>query len=192
MRKQTLYRKFITTAIVFTLPVVLFVCGCDPQRNEDPVKVAEKHNDEKFNTDGEQQDAHFLEDAASMCLYEMKLNKLAQQNSIRADIQQKGKTLEASYARMYKSVMYLASVKTVTLPTDISDAQKKKYNDLSFEITKDFDKKYTELVMKDHDDAIQSFDREAKQTQDTSIRSFAQKALPELQSNLALINLNKP
>lgn len=165
--------------------------ACDPKKNEDPEIVAKKHNDAKFNSPQQEKDAHFLENAAAMCLYEMKMARLAQQNSIRSDVQQKGKVFETEYFRLYKSVSYLAALKTVSLPSGLSDKQEKICADLSFEISSDFDKEYTKRIIDDHRTAIDAFAQEQKETADEEIRAFIRQTLPVLEGNLDLISVLK-
>ncbi|MCW3086196.1 MAG: hypothetical protein JWP12_3562 [Bacteroidetes bacterium] len=176
---NALYAGLIFSAAIFN--------GCDPKKNEDPKKVAEQHNDAKFNTSNQESDAHFLTDAAAMCLQQIKLAKLAQQNSIRPDVQERGKIFETEYTKIYKSITYLATIKTVTLPSDLSDEQKKIYTDLGFEISKDFDKKYFDRVIIDHNAAIEEYQKVQKETSDGEIKSFIEKTLPVLTGNLNLI-----
>ncbi len=185
-------KRFHRKIIISALDALLIFCvsifsACNSKRNEDPKKVAEQHNDAKFNTDGQEANAHFLTDAAAMCLQQIKLAKLAQQNSIRPDVQQRGKIFETEYTKIYKSIAYLASIKTVTLPSDLSNEQKKIYTDLGFEISKDFDKKYFDRVIKDHNAAIEEYQQVQKKTTDGEIKSFIEKTLPVLTGNLNLI-----
>lgn len=188
MLNRRAHRRIILVTRLFIALTVLLFFGCDSRKNEDPKKVAEHTNDAKFDSEDQKQDAAFITDAASMCLYEIKLSKLAEQNSIRADVQEKGKVLEAAYSRVFKSIMELASAKSITLPADMSDAQKKTYNDLSFEISKDFDKKYVDIVTKDHTNTIGAYKKEAAESKDSAIKDFVQKTLPILQDNLQLVS----
>ena len=188
MITKGLHKKMFRDAL-FALAIfcVMIFSSCDSKKNADPQKIAEEHNDAKFNTREQEANAHFLTDAAAMCLQQIKLAQLAQQNSIRPDIQERGKILEAEYTKIYKTIIYLASKKTVTLPSDLNDKQKKTDTDLGFEISTDFDKKYIDRVIMDHNDAIEEYRKVQKETTDTEIRSFIEKTLPVLTGNLNLI-----
>jgi len=182
------YKNLFKATHLLSIFFVLSFCACDPKKNEDPKKVADQHNDAKFNNSDKENDAHFLSDASAMCLQQVKLAKLAQQNSIRPEVQQKGKVLETEYVKILTSIRELAKTKSITLPQDLSNDQKKIYNDLSFEISADFDRKYFERISKDHAAIIDEYKKAQQQTHDADIKAFVNETLPVVAGNAELIS----
>jgi putative membrane protein len=168
---------------------VLLSCGT--QQKEDAKKIAETHNQAKFNDLEKKKDAQFVVDAAAFSLKQIRLFKMAQQNSIDSAVQSMGKTLAKEYTELYGLLKDLGLKKAITVPTELSKTDSEICEKLSFEIAGDFDKKLFGMASKDHEDAIKSHERIMLQSKDPKILLYAGSAIPKLKRNHAFISLTE-
>ena len=179
---QTVFYR-LSIFILFSLSV----SSCDDQPKPDAKDIAKDHNNAKFNDENKVKDAQFLVDAAEICLQEIQLAQLAQQNSIKKSVQKMGKTMQDEYTEYYSKLKDLSAKKAITIPSELSNKNKSLYKDLSFQIADDFDKKYFDLIVKDHKEAIEKFEKEASETNDLDIKAWTLGMLSDLRKNLAVI-----
>jgi putative membrane protein len=173
----------------------LFICmlflvySCARSNNEssttgvDSKKMAEEHNDAKF-TKGEEYNAQFLVDAATINLNEIQLGNLAATKGISADVKALGKMMSDDHTKAQAEVVALAQKKNITLPTSATDETMKDYNALNDKDFKGFDNKYIDMMVSGHKDAITKFEKAVSDASDSDIREWASKMLPKLREHL--------
>lgn len=175
-------KNFLTKSLlVLALGSFAFVsCNDAP---EDPKKVAEEHNEAKFDNTKEN-DADFLVRAAEINMEEIELGKLAQTKGSMADVKELGKMMETEHSKALADLQSLAAKKTITLPaalsTDAQDVVKK----LSEKSGKDFDKEYCDKMVNGHKDAIEKFTKASNDASDPEIKDWATVMLPTLRMHL--------
>jgi putative membrane protein len=169
---------------MYLFTALLFVCSCNNQKAEDPKDIAEDHNDAKFDNKDQEKDAQFLVEAASINLEEIQLSQLAQQKSSMADVKMLGKMLEEEHTKSLTELQALASKKSVTIPTAVTDKDMDDYKRLSNKSGHDFDKDYCDEMVEGHKKAIEKFKKAATDCADSDIKAWASSTLPTLRSHL--------
>ena len=153
------------------------------QKPEDTKEVAEERNEAKFNTNKSEKDAQFLVNAAEISLEEIRLGKLAQQNSKMADVKEMGKMMENAHTKSFEDLKALAMKKAITIPTAPTDNVEEAYKKLTDKNTK-FDKEYSDMMVKGHKDAIEKFEKASTDATDEDIKKWAAATLPTLRTHL--------
>lgn len=151
--------------------------------SKDPKKLAEEHNDAKFD-DSKEKDAKFLVDAASINLEEIELSQLAETRAVGVKAKELAKMMLDDHKKSLEEVKTLAAKKMVTLPTSLTDESQNTYNKLVEKNGNDFDKKYCEIMTEGHKSAIKEFEKEANEATDMDIKNWASKTLPVLRNHL--------
>src|ERR1043165_3252822 len=96
----------------------LFSCKNKPEDPNNPVVIAEEHNDAKFNTD-KKDDADFLVEMVELNLEEIRLGKLAQSQGTSKDVKEMGKKMEEAHTKSLGELKKLAKDKSVTVPDSL-------------------------------------------------------------------------
>ena len=171
----------------FLLAVISIVAlSCNNNNNPDNPdnkKVAEEHNDAKFDNKAEK-DAQFAVDAADISLTEMSLGQWAENNAMTDDTKQLGKMMYQDHKKAYDEIASLAAKKSITIPGEMSEGSKKDYNSLIEKKGADFDKEYCDKMVSGHKDAIDKFEKASKDAVDPDIQAWATNMLPTLRSHL--------
>ncbi len=139
-------------------------------------------------------DKDFLNKAAQGNMAEVKMGQLAATHAQSAAVKSFGERMVKDHTKAVDELKALATKKSVTIPTDISADQQKKYDDLAKLSGADFDKAYMDEMIKDHDQDVSEFQDAAKSAKDKDIRNLAAKLLPTLKSHQKMAhsgNLNK-
>lgn len=173
---------FIHTAIV--AGCIFFAIACDSHKPEDTKEVAEEHNDEKFSNTGNEKNAQFLVNATEVNLEEIQLGQLAQQKSIKPDVQTLGEMMVTGHKKSLEEVTALAKQKGISVPVSATDDAKDKYNKLNDKSGSYFDKDYCDMMVKGHKETIEKFEKYIKESNDADIKNWAVKTLPDLKMHL--------
>ena len=176
-------------ALCAALSFSLFATSCanDPNPNkEDAVKVAEDHNEAKFDDTRMEDPSEWITKAAEGGMMEVEFGKLAQINAANPKVRELGKMMEQDHSKANEELKAIAMTKNVTLPTAMSDAHQNKYKDLSEKKGADFDKAYTELMVDDHKSDIDMYQDQAKDGKDMELKTFAAGKVPTLQGHLQM------
>ena len=126
-------------------------CKNEP-KHEDPVASADEQKETKFEKKDIKDDSEFLTDAAEINLLEIEIGKLALQKGISQDVKQYATMLVDDHTKSLEELKVLANENTITLPVEISEAGRVKYNQLN-EKGADFDKKFIDFMVEDHEKA---------------------------------------
>ena len=125
-------------------------------------------------------DQDFLTKAAQGNMDEVKLGQLAATHAQSAAVKSFGKKMVTDHGKAVVQIKALATKKNLALPTDVSQDQQKKYDDLAKQSGADFDKAYMDAMVQDHDQDVAEFQSAAKTAKDKDVRGLAKKLLPTL------------
>lgn len=183
MKKGTTTTRRLALAAFLGMST-LAVVSCNSNKPEDPKDVAEEVNDERFDERAAEKDAQFLVEAASINMEEIQLGELAEQKGMATHVKDLGKMMVEQHTKAMNDLKELASKKTITLPTALTDEGQNAYDDLNKESGKDFDKDYCDKMVKGHENAIDKFEKAAADSKDPDIRNWASSMLPSLRAHL--------
>jgi putative membrane protein len=170
----------VHTAFVFMSISTISSCSHEPK---DSKESAEQMNDTKFNNK-EERDAESLVKAYASNLFEIKVSENAALNAATADVKKLATMLIEAHTKMNTTVKALAEKKQVTLPTDLTDEQRKKIEDLAERTGMDYDKKYVEMMKEKHEHAINTYEKDADESADNDVKAWANQSLTEVRSHL--------
>ncbi|MBC7389699.1 MAG: DUF4142 domain-containing protein [Opitutaceae bacterium] len=154
--------------------------------NKDSKEVAKDMNDEKFDSTNIEDDTKFAVAAADGGLMEVRLGELALKNGSSAKVKEFAKLMVKDHGKANEELKELAAKKNISLPADLSDDAKDKYEDLAKKKGNDFDDAYTEFMVKDHKDDISDFKKEAEKGNDPEVRAWAAGKLSTLEHHLQM------
>lgn len=185
MKNSTPFRTALLQ-IVLIAATLLTAASCkDNKKPEDTKKVAEEHNEAKFDDNkNKEKDAQFLVNAAEINLEEIKLGQLAQQKSTMTDVKALGKMMETEHAKVLKDLTALAGKKSITLPAAATNDAQDAYKKLSEKAGTKFDKEYCDMMVDGHKDAISKFEKASTDATDMDIKQWAASMLPALRTHL--------
>lgn len=179
LSKNAFFNAILLTATVFTL------ASCnDASKANDTKKVAEEHNDAKFNTAEKEKDAQFLVNAAETNLETIQLAQLAQTNSTTTEVKTLAKMLQEEHTKSLNDLTALAKTKLITIPTASTDKAQAAYKSLSGKSKKNFDVEYCKTVIDRHKDAVAAFEKKSMESTDADIKQWATTMLPVLRTHL--------
>jgi putative membrane protein len=177
IKEPLILAAFITT--------MFFTTSCkDNRASEDAKIVSEEQNEARFDDNDLEYDAQFLVNAAEINLEEIQLAQLAQQKGSVAHVKELGKMMEDAHTRSQSDLVELAKTKNVSIPTTLTDDNRKAYNGLNEKSGKDFDKAYADRMVNGHKDTIEIFEDASVDAQDSEIKNWATAKLPELRKHL--------
>ena len=180
-------KKSANILFVTIVTSLFFACS---SRNPDSVEQANDMNENKDSTGSmmtiDDNDAKFLVEASDACMMDIEAGILAQKKSSNKDVADFGKMLSTEYANANNEVQSVASMKSVTMPTSMSDEYMKKLNDLREKSGKDFDKDYISMVVDEHKKTVNNYEKMASDSKDDDIRAMATKLLPTLRTHLEI------
>lgn len=182
--------QFKTTLLhsAFIAATLLSASACSDnqtaQKQEDTKKVAEEHNEAKFDTRASEKDAQFLVNAAEINMEEIKLGELAQQKSAMADTKTLGKMMVDDHTKALGELTALAKKKSVSLPAAATNKAEGAYKKLNDTKANKFDKEYADMMVTGHKDAISAFEKASTECTDADIKQWATTMLSGLRSHL--------
>ncbi|WP_044117712.1 DUF4142 domain-containing protein [Alkaliflexus imshenetskii] len=171
--------------LVTFLGTTLLSASCtNSQKPKDTRDVAQKHNEEKFDSKKQERDAQFIVNAAEINMAQIQLGQLAQQRGQSTHVKELGKNLEDAYTMSLKNLTTLADSKRITIPTATTNKVRNAYNDLNNKSGNDFDKAYADMMVNKHKDAIAIFEKATTDRYDRDINNWAIATLSDLRTNL--------
>ena len=193
--KSTLKIKTAALQVIFVSSIIFGVASCEnkeKEKNENDAEatktmtpeVAEDMNEDKFNKNADEDNAEFLVKAAEINLEEISLGKLAHKKSSNKDVKEFGKMMETAHMKALADLQKLASKKTISIPAELPQDAKNKYNNFETKSEKDFNKDYIDKMVSGHKDAIQLFEKHSTDSKDEDIKTWATSMLPELRTHL--------
>jgi len=177
--------KKILTALLFPASIIWFqACQDETKTPKDDKKLAEEHNDAKFDANAKR-DAQIVTDAYAASLFEIRAADTALKYAVNDETKKLAEKLKAQHTKSNDELRGLAAKKTITLPSELTNDQVRKIDDLiDRKDPKDFDKNYTSLMVEKHKDAIDLFEKGSKDCTDKDLRDWFTLTLPDLRQHL--------
>lgn len=156
-------------------------------KTEDPKEHAEEMNEEKFEKDAEK-DADRMVEIYCDNLYEIKASENAAMRATTTDVKKLAGMMVAAHTKMNTDLQALATKKNITLPTDITEDQRRKMQDLTEKNGLEYDKEYTKQMKDGHEDAVKVLERTADKSEDAEIKQWATASVPEVRTHLEMVD----
>ena len=166
--------------------VMLFSCGGNQTKQEDPEEVATEQNEEKFDDSNKEDDTEFAVDAADDGMLEVELGKLAQQKASSADVKKFAQMMVDEHTKANDELKALAAQKNISLPAALSDEKRKKLDNFNEKSGADFDKDYMDLMVEEHEDDVEDFEEQAEKGEDAELKSWAAGKVTALRQHLEM------
>ena len=128
----------------------------------------------------------FMTKAAQGGMAEVEMGKLAKDHAQNQAVKDFGQRMVDDHSKAGDELKTLASQKNVTLPTEMSAADKATYNRLSKLNGAAFDKAYMRDMVTDHRKDVAEFHREANSGRDPDVKAWAGKTVGTLEEHLKL------
>ena len=132
-------------------------------------------------------DHDFYTQAAEGGLAEVDLGKVAEQRATDPSVKQFAAMMVKDHTAANEKLKSLAEQKSVTLPTDLSTAQKSTRKTLEMQSAADFDAAYIKNQIDAHEDTVALLKKEIASGKDADAKAFATKMLPTVQSHLTQV-----
>jgi putative membrane protein len=176
--------KALTACLCLTLA---FSCS---DNNKDSKEQAEEVNEDKFNKEGEKE-ADRLVEAYAANLYEIRASEAAVSRASTAEVKKLAAMMVEAHTKMNAEIQRLASSKNVTLPTDVTDENRRKMDNLNEKSGLDYDKEYLDQMENKHDESIRKCENTADKSDDAELKQWASQSLPEIRSHKDMIESTK-
>lgn len=160
-------------------------CSCNRAKISETKSIVSQLNDSKFEKRKDQEDAAFLVASAEIYLREIKLGQLAQQKASQTDVRELGKMNEEFNTDQLMSLIKLAKVKSVSIPTSPNFSSEETYVHIANQTEHTFDKTYCDEMVASQIKSIRFFEKIISETSDKIIKDFAIQALPEMEQLLS-------
>lgn len=175
--------KTLSAAVLCAGLMMTTSCSNEPK---DSKEAAEEMNENKFDKEGEKA-ADKLVHAFSANLYEIKASENAAMNATTPEVKKLAGMLVEAHTKMNEDVKTMAASKNVTLPTDLSDEQRKDMEKLTEKTGMDYDKAYTDQMKDKHEKSVNFYEKTSEKCDDPDIKSWAGNTLPEVRSHLDMV-----
>lgn len=131
-------------------------------------------------------ESRFVAQAYQGGLAEVRMGQLAVQNASSKNVKDFGQKMVDDHTAANRSLSDLASKKHVTLPTDVSAADRAELNRLSKLHGMEFDRQYIAAMVRDHRKDVAEFERESARATEPDLKSWLNSTLPTLKGHLQL------
>jgi len=183
---NTIAKITLQHAICASLFLFASCTNSNNNHDKDSKEQAEDMNEEKFDRKGEK-DADRLVEAYCGNLYEIRASENAASKATTADVKKLAAMIAMDHTKMNADLQSLASSKNITLPTDITDDQRKKLENLAEKSGLDYDKEYTSQMKDKHEDGVKAYEKTADNAEDAEIKQWASTTLPQIRSHLDMV-----
>ena len=139
-----------------------------------------------FTAKAEMQANSFWTEAAQGGLAEVALSNAALQHAQSTPVKEFAQQMVTDHTAANQELTQLASTKSVTIPTALTEKQQRDLDKLNGRSGADFDREYMKKMVADHEKMVRLFQREAERNADNDVKTFAAKHLPTLQSHLSM------
>ena len=131
-------------------------------------------------------DSAFARTAAAAGLAEVRMGRLAAQNTQSAQVRAFAQRMVTDHMQLGHRLTAIAQRKGLTLPTELNARDVSTLADLSRQKGADFDNTYLRSQVADHQIALSTFQQEAEHGTDPDLKAFAQAVLPTLRQHLLM------
>lgn len=180
---MTTLKKITSYVTVLSLAFAL-TTSCSNEK--DSKEVAEEVNEENLNRKDEKSAEHLVE-AYSGGMFEIKASENASLNASTAEVKRIAAMMVEAHGKMNLDIEKLAASKSVVLPQDLTDDQRKDLEKLTEKTGVDYDKAYISKMKDKHEDALSKLNKISDKCDDAEIKSWAQTTAPEVSSHLEMI-----
>lgn len=180
---MTLKTTLHTAVLCFGLTVATTSCS---NENKDSKEIAEDANKANLDKDGEKA-ADKLVHAYSANMFEIKAAENAAVNATTEDVKKLSAMLIEAHTKMNMDVKTLADSKGITLPTELTEEQRKELEKLAEKTGIDYDKSFTDKMKRKHEDAVTFYEKTADKCEDPQVRNWANTTVPEVRSHLDMV-----
>ena len=133
-------------------------------------------------------DSKFVMEAAQAGMLEVQLGKLAVQRGSSPGVKKYGQEMVEEHTEKTQELMEFAKQKGVEVPTEMSSQNKGLTDRLSKLSGTSFDTAYKQAMIESHNQAIALFQAQSQQGQDPELKAWATQTLPNLQTQLQMVN----
>lgn len=164
--------------------------GCDSKNDQksNSYDVAQKENEEKFDTKASEKEADFVIDAIEERYAEIKLAELANTQSSNKDVQDLAQALVIDHTKALTELQNLASKKGITVPVEEGEGTKETINELSKQQDPDFDKKWCNELIAKYRKNIRAFESMWDRSEDPVLKDIINDTLINMKANLDKLN----
>lgn len=180
---MTLKTTLHTAVLCFGLTVATTSCS---NENKDSKEIAEDANKANLDKDGAKA-ADKLVHAYSANMFEIKVAENAAVNATTEDVKKLSAMLIEAHTKMNMDVKTLADSKGITLPTELTEEQRKELEKLAEKTGIDYDKSFTDKMKRKHEDAVTFYEKTADKCEDPQVRNWADATVPEVRSHLDMV-----
>ncbi len=166
--------------------ITLATTSCSNNETKDSKEEAEEMNESKFDNDGEKS-ADKLVHAYSANLFEIKAAENASAHATTPEVKKLSMMLVEAHTKMNADVKMLADKKQISLPTDLTEEQRKDIEKLAEKTGLDYDKAFTDKMKNKHEDALNFYEKTAEKCDDADIKNWASTTVPEVRSHLDMV-----
>jgi len=131
-------------------------------------------------------DRKFVEDTAMGNMAEVKLGELAKEKGSTTEVKNFGQRMIDDHTKANDSLKQLAGQKSITMPGDVSAADKATYDRLSKLSGRAFDRAYMDEMVKGHEKVATALRHEESVGKDPDVKSWASKTLPTVEEHLKM------
>jgi putative membrane protein len=162
-KKGSFMKKLTRITIVSFVAITLVAPNLLP--------AAEKENRGQLSSG----DFKFVSAAAQGGLMEVQVGELARIQGSDPQIKQFGERMVTDHTKINTELKTLASQKGATLPTELSNKEKRALERLQKLSGKEFDKAYIDSMVEDHEKDLKEFQKVSQTADDADLKAFATK-----------------
>lgn len=183
-------KSTIIVLLVSMVAAVGLLINCSRRSEPDDSKViSEERNNEKFRSRTSEKDAQFVVDIVSCALAELKIASLGEQQAKNTAVKEIATLLKAQEAEVLSKFKTYASLKQISIPTDLTAQAKEEEIEVRDERDeKDFDSEWCRDVKKMHKDCLEKMERGVTaEITDPELKDLTRESLPEMRLHYAEI-----
>ena len=128
--------------------------------------------------------SEFASRAAEGGMMEVELGQLASERAVSQRVKDFGAMMVKDHKAANEELKSVVGSLDISLPSMVSEGDKKEMDKLNKKNGKDFDKAYMNMMLDDHRKDVTEFRRAADKCSEQSLRDFASKTLPVLEKHL--------
>lgn len=131
------------------------------------------------------QDKDFFKDAAQVGLAGVEISQSVRDPVMDNDVKNLAQRIIDEQGKVNTQLTSLAQSKALTLPTDMTDAQKDMKQRLTQLNGYELERRYVQDMINENEKAVQTFQKEWDHGQDADVKKFAQDTLPTWRDHLS-------
>ncbi len=158
---------------------------CNKSASAKSSAIVNQVNDSKFTSDEDKKNAFILVSTTEICLREIKLAQLAQKRAKTVDVKELGKMNEAFHTQKLLSVIKLAKIKSISIPTSLSIEGENIFTQLENKSEAAFDEYYCDEMIYNQKQEINFFETVYSESSDEHINAWAKNMIPDLGKQLS-------